>query len=95
MQASASASASALGSPVDANHDHANPTSEPYEQAEIAGAGMKKQTHTGDAPNMHEEMRRAFGLLSGKWKLEIMWLLNQRVYRFGEPQLPIAGNFVW
>ena len=34
--------------------------------------------------NMHEEMRRAFALLSGKWKLEIMWLLNQRVYRFGE-----------
>ncbi|WP_305793697.1 helix-turn-helix domain-containing protein [Rhodanobacter sp. C03] len=33
---------------------------------------------------MHEEMRRAFALLSGKWKLEIMWLLNQRVYRFGE-----------
>ena len=34
--------------------------------------------------NMHDEMRRAFALLSGKWKLEIMWLLNQRVYRFGE-----------
>jgi DNA-binding HxlR family transcriptional regulator len=34
--------------------------------------------------NMHEEMRRAFALLSGKWKLEILWLLNQRVHRFGE-----------
>ncbi|WAH66830.1 helix-turn-helix transcriptional regulator [Xanthomonas hortorum] len=40
---------------------------------------------------MHEEMRRAFGLLSGKWKLEIMWLLNQRVYRFGELRKAIPG----
>ena len=45
---------------------------------------MKKQTNGGTEINMHGEMRRAFGLLSGKWKLEIMWLLNQRVYRFGE-----------
>lgn len=45
---------------------------------------MKNQTN-GDAEiNMHEEMRRAFALLSGKWKLEIMWLLNHRIYRFGE-----------
>lgn len=41
--------------------------------------------------NMHEEMRRAFALLSGKWKLEIMWLLNQRVYRFGELRKAIPG----
>ncbi|MFK2893775.1 helix-turn-helix transcriptional regulator [Dyella flagellata] len=40
---------------------------------------------------MHEEMRRAFALLSGKWKLEIMWLLNQRVYRFGELRKAIPG----
>lgn len=33
---------------------------------------------------MQDEMRRAFAMLSGKWKLEIMWLLSQRVYRFGE-----------
>ncbi len=46
----------------------------------------------GDADvNMHEEMRRAFALLSGKWKLEIMWLLNQRVYRFGELRKAIPG----
>jgi DNA-binding HxlR family transcriptional regulator len=44
-----------------------------------------------DAINMHEEMRRAFALLSGKWKLEIMWLLNQRVYRFGELRKAIPG----
>jgi DNA-binding HxlR family transcriptional regulator len=45
---------------------------------------MEKQTMADKQINMHEEMRRAFALLSGKWKLEIMWLLNQRVYRFGE-----------
>lgn len=36
-------------------------------------------------------MRRAFSLLSGKWKLEIMWLLNQRLYRFGELRKSIPG----
>src|SRR4030081_1671465 len=45
----------------------------------------------GDEINMHEEMRRAFALLSGKWKLEIMWLLNQRVCRFGELRKAIPG----
>ncbi|WP_454677180.1 winged helix-turn-helix transcriptional regulator [Achromobacter marplatensis] len=40
---------------------------------------------------MHDEMRRAFALLSGKWKLEIMWLLNQRIYRFGELRKAIPG----
>lgn len=41
--------------------------------------------------NMHEELRRAFALLSGKWKLEIMWLLYERVYRFGELRKAIPG----
>ncbi|WP_092185370.1 winged helix-turn-helix transcriptional regulator [Bradyrhizobium sp. cf659] len=52
---------------------------------------MEKQTMTDQAINMHEEMRRAFALLSGKWKLEIMWLLNQRIYRFGELRKAIPG----
>ncbi len=52
---------------------------------------MENQTMAGDEINMHEEMRRAFALLSGKWKLEIMWLLNQRVYRFGELRKAIPG----
>ncbi|GLQ87211.1 winged helix-turn-helix transcriptional regulator [Dyella flagellata] len=52
---------------------------------------MKKQTNGDVEINMHEEMRRAFSLLSGKWKLEIMWLLNQRVYRFGELRKAIPG----
>src|SRR5438128_11375928 len=35
--------------------------------------------------------RRAFSMLSGKWKLEIMWLLNQRVHRFGELRKALPG----
>jgi DNA-binding HxlR family transcriptional regulator len=52
---------------------------------------MENQTMAGEEINMHEEMRRAFALLSGKWKLEIMWLLNQRMYRFGELRKTIPG----
>ena len=52
---------------------------------------MGNQTMADEEPNMHEEMRRAFSLLSGKWKLEIMWLLNARVYRFGELRKAIPG----
>jgi DNA-binding HxlR family transcriptional regulator len=52
---------------------------------------MENQTMVDEEINMHEEMRRAFALLSGKWKLEIMWLLNQRVYRFGELRKAIPG----
>lgn len=40
---------------------------------------------------MQDEMRRAFAVLSGKWKLEILWLLNQRVHRFGELRKSIVG----
>ncbi|MDD4911073.1 MAG: helix-turn-helix domain-containing protein [Sideroxydans sp.] len=52
---------------------------------------MKNQTNEIGEINMHDEMRRAFALLSGKWKLEIMWLLNQRIYRFGELRKAIPG----
>jgi DNA-binding HxlR family transcriptional regulator len=57
----------------------------------MATPGMENQTNDGSAINMHEEMRRAFALLSGKWKLEIMWLLNQRMHRFGELRKAIPG----
>ncbi|WP_050470641.1 winged helix-turn-helix transcriptional regulator [Herbaspirillum chlorophenolicum] len=52
---------------------------------------MENKTSDDEGINMHEEMRRAFSLLSGKWKLEIMWLLNQRIYRFGELRKAIPG----
>ena len=41
--------------------------------------------------SMQDEMRRAFAMLSGKWKLEIMWLLNHRIHRFGELRKAIPG----
>lgn len=41
--------------------------------------------------SMQDEMRRAFAMLSGKWKLEIMWLLHQRMHRFGELRKGIPG----
>src|SRR5271169_1984901 len=37
------------------------------------------------------ELRRALAMISGKWKLEILWLLNQRVHRFGELKRAIPG----
>lgn len=40
---------------------------------------MVEHTEAVAASDMHDEMRRAFALLSGKWKLEIMWLLHARV----------------
>ncbi len=52
---------------------------------------MKNQTNSSEGTNMHEGMRRVFALLSGKWKLEIMWLLNQRIYRFNELRKAIPG----
>lgn len=52
---------------------------------------MQNHTKGNNEVNMHEEMRRAFSLLSGKWKLEIMWMLNQRIYRFGELKKAIPG----
>lgn len=52
---------------------------------------MKNQTKDDYGITMHDEMRRAFALLSGKWKLEIMWLLSQRIYRFGELRKAIPG----
>src|SRR5882672_5319634 len=52
---------------------------------------MKTHTVAGEALSMQDEMRRTFALLSGKWKLEILWLLNQRVHRFGELRKAIPG----
>lgn len=52
---------------------------------------MENQTNGDPVATMQDDMRRAFTLLSGKWKLEIMWLLNQRVYRFGELRKAIPG----
>ena len=52
---------------------------------------MEKQTAAHDEINSHEEIRRALGVISGKWKLEILWLLHQQVHRFGELRRAIPG----
>jgi DNA-binding HxlR family transcriptional regulator len=37
------------------------------------------------------ELRTSLAMLTGKWKLEILWLLNQRIHRFGELRKSIPG----
>jgi DNA-binding HxlR family transcriptional regulator len=44
-----------------------------------------------DPISLRTEMRKALATITGKWKLEILWLLNQRVHRFGELRRAIPG----
>jgi DNA-binding HxlR family transcriptional regulator len=37
------------------------------------------------------EFRRAVGMINGRWKLEILWLLNHGTHRFGELKRGLAG----
>lgn len=37
------------------------------------------------------EFRRAVGMINGRWKLEILWLLSQGVHRFGELKRGLPG----
>ena len=37
-----------------------------------------------ESENTRREVRRLLGMISGKWKLEILWLLGEQVHRFGE-----------
>lgn len=49
---------------------------------------------TGSGLNVdeaHAEIRSAFAVFAGKWKLEIMWLLLQRMHRFNELRRAIPG----
>jgi DNA-binding HxlR family transcriptional regulator len=41
-------------------------------------------TSIRDPKALRDELRIALATITGKWKLEILWLLNQRVHRFGE-----------
>ena len=58
---------------------------------------MKKHTaqgcsaHPNDLDAFRQEVRRAIGLIGGKWKLEILWLLGERVYRFNELRRALPG----
>src|SRR3984893_14777456 len=44
-----------------------------------------------DPVSLRTEMREALATITGKWKLEILWLLNQRVHRFGELKRATPG----
>lgn len=46
--------------------------------------GPSENMDAKEHERLQEEMRKAFAMLSGKWKLEILWLLYGRVHRFGE-----------
>ncbi|CAN5540784.1 hypothetical protein BH10PSE6_BH10PSE6_13230 [soil metagenome] len=37
------------------------------------------------------EFRRAVGMISGRWKLEILWLLSHGIHRFGELKRGLPG----
>src|ERR1700675_1456017 len=58
---------------------------------------MKKHTVSAylpphaDPAAVRYEVRRALALIGGKWKLEILWLLNQRLHRFNELRRSIPG----
>ena len=46
---------------------------------------------TGNCDMLRVEVRNALGVLTGKWKLEILFLLGQRLHRFGELRRAIPG----
>lgn len=45
----------------------------------------------GSINGLHEEIRKSLAVFGGKWKLEILWLLNQRMYRFNELRRAVPG----
>ena len=40
---------------------------------------------------LQSQFRRAVGMISGRWKLEILWLLSQGTHRFGELKRGLPG----
>ena len=40
---------------------------------------------------LNAEIRQAIGTFTGKWKLEILWLLKTRMHRFNELKRAIPG----
>src|ERR1700676_4996170 len=44
-----------------------------------------------DPVALRAEVRNTLAMITGKWKLEILWLLNQRTHRFGELRRGIPG----
>ena len=57
---------------------------------------MEKQTieaceEPGRVEVLSAEIRTAIGTFNGKWKLEILWLLGQRMHRFNELKRELTG----
>jgi DNA-binding HxlR family transcriptional regulator len=55
---------------------------------------MQKLTYAKNRdvkPEEYADLRKALTRISGKWKLEILWLLYHRKHRFGELQRIIEG----
>ena len=46
---------------------------------------------TGNIDDIHGDIRKAVAIFGGKWKLEILWLLHQRMHRFNELRRAIPG----
>ena len=44
-----------------------------------------------DISMVHDEITGVVGLIGGKWKLEILWLLSQQIHRFNELRRLIPG----
>ena len=40
---------------------------------------------------LQADFRRAVGMISGRWKLEILWLLSHGIHRFGELKRGLPG----
>jgi DNA-binding HxlR family transcriptional regulator len=61
----------------------------------INHTNMKQHTEpsgqAGSCDALRTEVRNALGTLTGKWKLEILFLLGQRLHRFGELRRSIPG----
>jgi DNA-binding HxlR family transcriptional regulator len=49
------------------------------------------KTDPAFAKVVQAEFRRAVGMISGRWKLEILWLLSHGVHRFGELKRGLPG----
>src|SRR6476659_5503728 len=49
------------------------------------------RTDPAVAKVVQAEFRRAVGMIAGRWKLEILWLLSQGTHRFGELKRGLPG----
>jgi DNA-binding HxlR family transcriptional regulator len=48
-------------------------------------------TEGGHSDALNVELRQALSTFSGKWKLEILWLLSLRMHRFNELRRALPG----